>query len=140
MFRVLVCLMGIVLVCCAVASAASPKPGALFRDTKGGESGGSFTVASSGKAIKAGAIVHSNFKCVRANAVIPRAIPVTAAGTFFYKGPLKGQPGTVTVKGTFTSAAKATVTTVIKNGSCASGVIRWTATAGANLGSGVTLG
>jgi hypothetical protein len=135
MFRVLGCLLGIVLVGCAVASAATPKPG-VFRDPKGGESGGFFTVVSSGKAIKAGATVRSNFKCNRLNAVIPRSIPVTATGAFTYTGKLKGQPGTVTVTGKFTGATKATITTVIKNGSCASGTIRWTATGASGNGGG----
>lgn len=139
MIRVLLCLSGVALVISAVAHAASPSPGAVFRDPKGGESGGGFTVASNGRAIKAGATLRSNFKCNKMNAVVPRAIPVTAAGTFSYTGPLKRQPGTVTVTGKFTSPTKATATTVIKNGSCTSGAIRWTATGGGG-GGGVALG
>ncbi len=134
MIRVLLILTGIVLALSAVAQAASPTPGASFRDPKGGESGGGFTVASSGKAIKAGATLRSNFKCNKLNAVVPRAIPVSSTGAFSYSGPLKGQPGTVTVTGKFTSAAKAVATTTIKNGTCTSGAIHWTATAAATGG------
>jgi hypothetical protein len=131
MIRVLFCLTGMMLGLSGVAEAASPTPGALFRDPKGGESGGGFMVASSGKAIKAGATLRSNFKCNKLNAVVPRAIPISSTGAFSYSGPLKGQPGTATVTGKFTSAGKAVATTTIKNGTCSSGAIHWTATGSA---------
>ena len=80
---------------------------------------------------EAGATLRSNFKCNKLNAVVPRAIPISSTGAFSYTGPLKGQPGTATVTGKFTSAGKAVATTTIKNGTCTSGAIHWTATGAA---------
>ena len=107
------------------ALAATPKSGSYRMGS--GEGGGFFTVA--GSKIAGGATSLSNFKCNKLNAVIPKAIPVKADGSFTYKGALRGQPGTITFSGKFVTATKAAGTTTIVKGSCKS-TIKWTAKLG----------
>jgi hypothetical protein len=91
--------------------------------TNAGESSGNFTVSGS-KLTKITA--QSNFKCNKLNAIIPVSVAIKS-GSFSYTGKMKGQSGTITFKGHFTSSTKATGTTVITKGSCKSGTVKWTA-------------
>jgi hypothetical protein len=110
------------LVAVPLAASATPKAGSYRMGS--GEGGGFFTVK--GRTIASGATSLSNFKCNRLNAVIPRAIPVKADGSFAYSGTLRGQPGTIAFSGKFVSATKAAGTTTITKGTCSS-TIKWTA-------------
>jgi hypothetical protein len=108
----------LVLVVAAVAFAATPKPG-QYTTTSGGEGGGIFKVNSDHKDIAKGATAPSTFKCNRVNLVVPKAIAIKS-GAFSYRGRVKGQAGTLTFKGHFTTATKANGTSTFAKGSCKS--------------------
>ena len=98
------------------ALAFTPKTGMY---TSGGE-GGAFAKFT-GKKIAKDAAMPSSFKCNKFNAVIPSAMAVND-GAFSYKGKLKGQPGTIAVKGHWKTATTIAVTATITKGSCTSKV------------------